>query len=196
MRADSVGVVDLEDNLIVEVSDITPFQTLSDWAWVPGLAWGRDNQTIYYVDHGEPIGLESAQASPVFNLIGRSLRGGLPMKLVDRSGLFAHPVVSPIIDVNTIEIYYKVAYLQAITPLESQESNYRLVVMDRDGSNLHTLFPQPGEQGLAPIEPAWSPSAERIAVLYRGDVWIVDVESGLGQPLTGDGQAIGFDWSS
>jgi Tol biopolymer transport system component len=115
---------------------------------------------------------------------------------VERTGLFAYPSVSPIKEVNTIEISYQVAFLQAITPLESQESNYRLVVMDRDGSNLRILFPLPGEPGLAPIEPAWSPSGDRIAVMYRGDVWIIDVESGIGQPLTADGQAVIYDWSS
>ena len=115
--------------------------------------------------------------------------------LVERTGLFAYPAVSPIKDVSTIEISYMVAFLQAITPLESQESNYRLVIMDRDGSNLRTLFPPPGEPGLAPIEPAWSPAGDRIAVMYRGDIWIVDVESGIGQSLTADGQSISFDWS-
>ena len=196
MRADSIGLIDLERNRFEPLAEITPYQTLSDWAWVPGLAWGHDNQTIYYVDHGDPIGLESPQASPIFNLIGRSYRGGISLNLVERTGLFAYPSVSPIIDVITIEISYQVAFLQAITPLESQESNYRLVVMDRDGSNLRVLFPPLGEQGLAPSEPAWSPSGDRIAVLYRGDIWIVDVESGLGQPLTADGQAMSYDWSS
>jgi hypothetical protein len=196
MRADSIGVVDLERNQFEELSEITPYQTLSDWAWVPGLAWGHDNQTIYFVGHGEPIGLESPQASPVFNLNARSYRAGTALTLVERTGLFAYPSVSPIKEVNTIEISYQVAFLQAITPLESQESNYRLVVMDRDGSNLRILFPLPGEPGLAPIEPAWSPSGDRIAVMYRGDVWIIDVESGIGQPLTADGQAVIYDWSS
>ncbi len=196
MRADSIGIVDLERNQFNELSEITPYQTLSDWAWVPGLTWGRDNQTIYYVDHGDPVGLESPQASPVFNLIGQSYRGGIAMTIAERTGLFAYPTASPIKDVNTIEISYQVAFLQAITPLESQESNYRLVVMDRDASNLQVLFPPAGEPGLEPIQPAWSPQGDRIAVMYRGDIWVIDVVSGLGQALTTDGQAISYDWSS
>lgn len=196
MRADSIGIVDLERNEFNEISEIIPYQTLSDWAWVPGLTWGRDNQTVYYVDHGEPVGLESPQASPVFNLVGQSYRGGTAMTVAERTGLFAYPATSPIKDVNTIEISYQVAFLQAITPLESQESNYRLVIMDRDASNLRILFPPAGEPGLEPIQPAWSPGGDRIAVMYRGDIWVVDVESGLGQPLTSDSQAMSFDWSS
>ncbi len=195
MRADSIGIVELEQGRLQEIMEITPYQTLSDWAWVPGLAWGKDNQTLYYVGHSEPIGFESPQASPVFDLIGQSHRGGKALTLVERTGLFAYPAVSPIMDLATIEISYKVAFLQAITPLESQESNYRLFIIDRDGSNRAALFPPAGEPGLAPIEPAWSPAGDLIAVMYRGDIWIVDVASGQGQPLTVDGQAARYAWS-
>jgi hypothetical protein len=31
-------------------------------------------------------------------------------------------------------------------------------------------------------------------VLYRGDLWIVDVETGAGQPVTGDGLTVVIDW--
>jgi Tol biopolymer transport system component len=75
------------------------------------------------------------------------------------------------------------------------DSSYRLGVMDRDGSNARLLFPAEGEGGLEPIPPSWSPDGARLAVLYRGDLWIVDVETGLGQPLTTDGQTQAFDWS-
>lgn len=195
MRADSIGIVDLENESLEELTEITPYQTLSDWAWVPGLAWGQDDQTLYYVGHGDPVAIESPQASPVFNLVAQSYRGGPTLELVERAGIFAYPSVSPIREVNTIEISYNVAFLQAITPLESTESNYRLALMDRDGSNLRQLFPPTGEPGLEPLKPAWSPAGNRIAVMYRGDIWIVDVASGLGQPLTADGQSVNFDWS-
>jgi hypothetical protein len=31
-------------------------------------------------------------------------------------------------------------------------------------------------------------------VLYRGDLWIVDAETGQGQRLTGDNQTAAMDW--
>ncbi len=86
------------------------------------------------------------------------------------------------------------AFLQALTPLQSQDSTYRLAIMDRDGSNLRLLFPPEGEPGLEPQRVAWSPSGDRLALIYRGDLWVIDAESGLGQQLTGDGQVIAYDW--
>ncbi len=197
IRADSVGTVDFDEQSFIEAHKITPFQTLEDWAWVPGIAWGQDQQSLFFVDHGEPVGIENPQSSPVFHLAVSTERTEQHVLLSERTGMFAYPSVSPILDVDTPEIAYKVAFLQAINPLESKNSAYRLVVMDRDGSNQRELFPPPGEPGLDPIlpGPVWSPSGERIAVIYRGDLWVIDVETGLGQQLTNDGQARLIDWA-
>jgi hypothetical protein len=195
-RADSVGLVDLERGEFDPIRELAPYQTLSDWAWVPGLAWGHDDRTIYFVDHGDPIGLESPSASPVFDLVAHTGIGGLTLPLSNRAGMFAYPSVSPIIEMPNGEIFYQVAYFQAISPLESDDSNYRLMIMDRDGSNLRVLFPPPGEPGLEPqqVQIAWSPGADRLAILYRGDLWIVDIADGIGQRVTSDGQMLNYDW--
>ena len=71
------------------------------------------------------------------------------------------------------------------------------MVMDRDGSNARAVFPNSGEQGIAQNElspPSWSPDGNRLALIYRGDVWVVDPASGAGQQLTGDGLTIALDW--
>jgi hypothetical protein len=31
-------------------------------------------------------------------------------------------------------------------------------------------------------------------MVYRGDLWIIDVATGAGQPLTGDGLTTALDW--
>jgi hypothetical protein len=198
IRADSVGMVDFDNEAFIQLHKITPFQTLEDWAWVPGIAWGQDQQSIFFVDHGDPVGIENPQSSPIFHLTVNTERTGQNIVLSERTGMFAYPTVSPILEVNTPEIAYKVAFLQAINPLESKSSTYRLTVMDRDGSNLRQLFPAPGEPGLDPVlpGPVWSPDGARIAVIYRGDLWVVDVDTGVGQQLTNDGQANLIDWSS
>ncbi len=193
-RADSIGFVDLEEAIFEPVREITPYQTFSDWAWVPGVAWGRDNRTLFFVDHGLPLALESPSSSPVFDLIALAGRGGHQLPLASKTGMFAYPSVSPAIVLPSGEISYLVAFLQAISPLESESSTYRLMVMDRDGSNLRSLFPDPGEPGLEPQQVAWSPNSDRIAIVYRGDLWVVDVESGLGQRLTAEGQTLNYDW--
>lgn len=194
-RADGIGWVDFENQRFEQLHDIVPYQTLSDWAWVPGLAWGQDNRTLLFIDHGKPIGLESAGSSPVFNLIAMAGKGGVLLPLSTRTGMFAYPAVSPVVEQPSGEISYRIAFLQAISPLESEDSGYRLWVMDRDGSNLQTLFPAQGEVGLQPHQVVWSPGADRLALIYRGDLWVIDAVNGVGQRITGDGQTSNFNWS-
>jgi hypothetical protein len=193
-RPDGIGVVDLEDAALEPAVDMTPYQTLGDWAWVPGVAWGQDGRTLYFVDHGPPTGLESPAASPTFDLAAQAGRGGPILKLAQRTGMFAYPAVSPAQQLPGGEIASRLAFLQAIAPLESQTSTYQLVVSDRDGSNQAVLFPATGEVGLAPQPVVWSPDAMRLGLIYRGDVWIVDASTGVGQRLTGDGQTLALDW--
>jgi len=193
-RADSIGTVELSDPFFTPLLEITPLQTLGDWAWVPGIAWGRDGRSIYFIDHGTPLSLEDPAASPVFNLVAMPGPGAPTLSLSPQTGMFSQPVVSPAIELPSGEDSYLVAYLQALAPLESADSRYRLAVVDRDGSNARTLFPPPGEAGLEPQAVIWSPDGARIALVYRGDLWVVDVASGSGQPLTGDGQTVLVDW--
>lgn len=198
-RADGIGVIDLRDPTFDPLFDIVPFQTGGDWAWLPGLAWGHDNRTLYIVNHGDPIGLEGATASPAFDIIALTSSEALALTLVQQAGMFAHPSISPFEVLPSGEISYRVAFMQAISPLESQSSSYRIAIMDRDGSNLTTLFPHIGEPGIGVDEIGpilWSPTGERIALIYRGDLWVVDVATGLGQQLTGDGLTLALDWTT
>jgi hypothetical protein len=109
--------------------------------------------------------------------------------------MFAEPVVSPPRLLPNGEVDYQIAFLQALAPLESESSRYRLVVVDRDGSTLRALFPAEGEPGLEPHPVAWSPDGERLGVIYQGDLWIVDVASGQAHRLTSDGQVTAIDWA-
>ena len=65
-----------------------------------------------------------------------------------------------------------------------------------------TFFPPPGEDGirkrdfgLTPIDFAWSPDARHIAVIYLGDLWLVDVVSVAAQQLTFDGGSSNPVWT-
>jgi dipeptidyl aminopeptidase/acylaminoacyl peptidase len=196
-RSDGIGEVDLNQGQLIEWVGITPYQTMGDWAWVPGLAFSSDGDIIYFVWHDQPVGLESPPASPAFSLSALPIEEGQLINLIERAGMFAYPSTSPPIRLTNGEDYQRVAYLQAITPLESDRSNYRLMIMDRDGSNPITLFPPDGEPGISPDTQsiAWSPDSERVAVRYRGDVWIIDISSGITHQLTSDGQVQTLDWS-
>jgi hypothetical protein len=193
-RPDGIGIVDLDDAVLEAAVDMTPYQSLGDWAWVPGIAWGQDARTLFFVDHGSPVGLEGEAASPAFDIAAQPSRGGQILRLADRTGMFAYPSVSPAQQLPGGEIAYRLAFLQALAPLESQTSTYQLVVMDRDGSNRTTLFPASGEAGLAAQPLVWSPDASRLGLIYRNDLWIVDATTGVGQRLTGDGQTLAVDW--
>lgn len=197
-RADSIGLIDIREPAPSPITEIVPFQTLGDWAWVPGLSWGRDSRTLFYVDHGEPVGLEEDSASPVFNVAALPPQGGgiVPLRL--RAGMFAQPEASPSEVLDSGEVAYRIAFYQAIAPLQSQDSAYRLGVMDRDGSNAEVIFPNAETLGLRGDDlqqpPAWSPDGERVALRYRGNLWIVDASTGQGQQVTGDGSAAAYDW--
>jgi Tol biopolymer transport system component len=110
--------------------------------------------------------------------------------------MFAYPAPGPLTD-STYEQGYNVAFLEAARPLESDRSRYQLVVADRDGSNARVVFPPQGEPGLTPGEASeaeWSPDGKQIALIYEGNLWIIDLSTGDARPLTGDGQVTRIDW--
>jgi hypothetical protein len=93
-----------------------------------------------------------------------------------------------------------VAYLQAIFPDQSATSRYRLVVIDRDGSNGRVLFPAADLPGLDPQLPVWAPDAipgqvgDYLCVVYQGNLWLIDSGSGEARQITGDGLTTEVDW--
>lgn len=198
-RPDGIGLVSFKDKGLLPLLDITPLQTRSDWALIPGLAWGGDSQTMYLVTHAPPPGLVNPEESPFFDLGAFSLETGANVRLVKETGMFAYPAASQPSPRGS-ENSYRVAYLQALAPQQSQTSGYRLVIMDRDGSNRQTLFPALGAPGLQPQTPAWMPAqfsgveGDFVAVVYQGNLWLVDVATGQASQATGDGLIQKIDW--
>jgi hypothetical protein len=193
-RPDSVGVLDFKDGLMSSVLDVTPLQTGGDWAWVPGVAWGADGKVLYTVNHAAP------EDSQLFNLTAVPLEGGSPIELALEPGMFAYPAISPSKILANGEVAYQIAYLRAVFPRQSESSPYRLVIMDRDGSNQNVLFPPQGEPGLEPQQVAWSPASlpnsgnNAVAVLYQGNLWLVDSVTGEARQVTGDGLIKRINW--
>jgi hypothetical protein len=176
---------------------------------VPGAAWSPDGNVVYTVSHTsskENSTLESQE----FDLMAVPLTGGMPVELVKNVGMFAYPEPSPVNQNNNF-IYnttgdtldqkvFSVAYLQAIFPDQSESSGYRLFIIDRDGSNQKSLFPIEGAVGLDPQHIVWSPVSVgdewdyAIALIYNGDIWIIDVGTGVAQQINGDGLTSRVDW--
>ncbi len=192
-RPDGVGVIDARTGRPLAAFPITPYVSATDWVWVPGIAWAADGRFIYTVAHAAPLGLEVPESSPAFDLVAIPVNGGTTLTLKPRVGMFANPVLSPARP-NGAGGEVLLAYLQALQPLESEGSSYRLMVMDQDGSNPRPLFPGEGEGGLEPQRVAFSPQGSFLALVYRGDVWVVEVSTGLAQALTASGRVTAVDW--
>jgi resuscitation-promoting factor RpfB len=194
-RPDSIGLVDIENGNLQPVEEIAPYQTGADWAWVSGLSWAPTHQVLYYVDHPAKSGLENAEASPLFDFTASVMDGGPSIVLAPQSGMFAYPAASPLLPDGT----YRLAYLQAIFPEQSDTGRYRLYAMDRDGSNRSLLFPPDGLPGLEPQQIVWSTEGDGdnghwIALTYQGNLWLLNLVDGTAQQVTGDGLIKRIDW--
>ena len=200
-RPDGIGLVDVENGDFEPLLDITALNTHSDWAWIPGISWGADTQTLYTVTHATTSSLLNAEDSPYFDLNAVSESGSSNIPMASQTGMFAYPVASPLRPSGR-ELVYQIAYLQASFPAQSESSRYRVVVMDRDGSNRRTIFPPADAPGLAPQKVVWTPDpvpgqvGDFLAAIYQGNLWLIDSGSGETYQITGDGLISRIDWKS
>lgn len=200
-KADGVGLVDFEaqdfGNSILSYPYFNA-AIANEWVWEPELAWSEDGQWVVTTVHGAPYGSEAPIDSVVFNVavfkVGDAENPLVIDTFIEQSGIWASPSFSPVQADGTV----RVAYLQAQTPLNSVGTAYDLVVMDRDGSNKRTIFPPEGQSEMRPTgfdgEYVWSPDGRQVAIIYQRNIWLVDVESGLTQQLTNDGQVEALRW--
>ena len=194
-RPDSIGLVDLAKKELVPIIDVLPYQPRGDWAWVPGVSLSPDNKIIYTVTHPTKSGLSSVESSPVFNLSAIAVDKSIAVDLASQSGMFAYPSTSPMLPTKR----FWLASLQAIFPDRSDTSRYRLVIEQRDGSNRRIVFPPEGSPGLEPQEVVWSPlpadsSPLWLALIYQGNLYLLDPATGQVQQITGDGLISRIDW--
>jgi hypothetical protein len=197
---DQLQYLDLASKALSPFIPIIPFETRSDWAWIPGAAWAPGGGVFYYVDHPRSPEGGSLEVSPLFNL-----KAWLPVLsesilLAADVGMFSYPAPSPFQPRPGEEGAYQVAYLQANTPRQSDTSLYRLMVIDRDGSNRRVLFPPESDRGLDPQRVVWSPEAIQesgdfgILAIYQGNLWLIIPQTGQVQQITGDGLTSRVDW--
>jgi len=198
-RPDGIGLVDQDSGRLKPLLEITPLNTHSDWAWIPPIVWGADGNSLYFVSHAPAPAPISGEESPYFDLSALSFKNEAAAALVNSTGMFAYPAISPI-DYIGREAAFQVAYLQSIFIDQSDTSRYRLVVMDRDGSNSRALFPPADKNGLEPQTPIWAPSevegqtGDFLAVVYQGNLWLIDSGSLNPYQVTGDGLITRIDW--
>lgn len=187
-QADEVGVISPADRQVQTWMRFPTYRTQSSWAWVPGISWSPDNQLLAFVMHeGNLEGLDP-EDSPIFGLWVAGQGGALKVRLAEEVGMWSGPRWSP--TSNGL-----LAYGQAQSPRNSQDSRYELFLMDRDGSNKRRLFPPEGFMGLIAPELAWSPYADAILIDYEGDLYRLDIQEGHLDRLTSDGQTSQARWA-
>ncbi len=193
-QPDSVGLIDTEKGSAVTLKPITPLQTRSDWAWVPNITWSRDG-VLFTVNHAASPTSAIAEQSPVFDLTGILPGSGGIVVLAPDAGMFSGAYPSP----RSSDNRFLLAYLQAIFPDQSETSRYHLMVMDQDGSNRAWIFPLEGSTGIEPQPIFWSPQPFsdqdfRLALVYQGNLWLVNPNSHDAQQITGDGLISRISW--
>ena len=202
-RADAMGIVDFEEKKLIALLDYTAFDTSQFGVWLPPLSWSHDGHFIASIRRGAPLGSESAAIDSVFDLAVTSADGRYSAQVKTAVGIWAAPSYSPGIAAPNSDFPRGwLAYLQARAPYNSIDSQYDLVVADRDGSSRRIIFPpaaragmQMSDFGLSANGFAWSPDARFIALVYQGNLWIVDIQSSDSYQVTFDGGAAHPVWT-
>lgn len=196
VRADSMGLVNTDTG---EFETLLTYPVFSagrqPWSWRANVSWSPDGNLILTSVHGLPIGSEPAETSPAFHNAITDLSGTFNVNVVRNAGIWSKPKYSPLVS----EGQGYIAYLQArdLANSISESAEYDLVVADRDGSNARVIYPPSGQSGLTADAPyfTWSPSGTQIAFIYGGNLWVVDVESGVAHQLTLDRGASNPIWT-
>ncbi len=199
VRADSMGLVNTNTGEFQTLLTYPVFSTRQPWSWRASVSWSPDQSLILTSVHGLPLGSEPAETSPAFHDAVTAVDGSFSADVVANAGIWSKPKYSPLItDANGQQHGY-IAYLRArdLANSISESAEYDLVVADRDGSNASILYPASGQPGITANAPffAWSPSGNQIAFIYQGNLWVVDVESGVAHQLTLDRGATNPIWT-
>jgi hypothetical protein len=192
---DQIGVVDFTGKKLQSMVSILPYNSHGDWAWLPPLTWSADNSTIYFVNHVSSKDESDPESSPIFHLYAVLVNSQKSMKLVANVGMFATPSAQ-----NEINLLHSsILFFEAIFPDQSATSRYHLALMGQDGSNQKIIFPSEGLEGMEPKAVSWSPlssgqNISTIALLYKGNLWFLDITSDISEQITGDGLISVMDW--
>ncbi|MEP7285764.1 MAG: G5 domain-containing protein [Chloroflexota bacterium] len=205
-QADGAGLVDLKAGVYKKLFDFRVYSTTlsRNWVWLPDLTWSATSDLLAATIHGKPLGSEPEETSPVFNVAltqAKDQAAGLfSVDLVPQAGMWAAPEFSPLLDSTSDYQQGYIAYLKARNPIDSVSSEYDLVVADRDGSNARIVFPGKDKPGIKPLdnlfgnEISWSPDGRQVALIYQGDMWLIEVESGRANQVTVVGKAHHVRW--
>lgn len=201
IHADAVGLVNLQTGECGALVTFPVFETRQAWSWRATASFSPDGNLLLTTVHGQPIGNESPATSPAFHVAVVDSAGAFSANVVENAGIWSNPRYSPAVsNLNGGSQRGYIAYLRArdLASSINERGQYDLVVADRDGSNARVLFPPAGQAGLTNTVNTvftWSPDGTQIAFIYQGNLWVVDVASGVAHQLTLDGGASSPVWT-
>ncbi len=182
VRADAIGLFNLETEENTTIVEFPVFNTRQSWSWRSTISWEANGDLLATTLH-VPIGNYPPETSPAFTASVVSSDGAFIARVVENSGIWSTPQFS------TTDSDY-LAYLKSRDPFNSINGEYDLYVADRDGSNARRLFPaNERDTGITAREFVWGPEGRRIALVYQGNLWMIDVETEAVHQLTLDGGA-------
>ncbi len=191
----SIGKIDRLTGEKKELTKIQPYEkTRSDWAWIPGVTWSSDETAAFFAFHGEIEGTTKSYDPTDFNIGKINLSDGQAAEIKSGTGLFSQPAASPLFEDGSSYI----AYMQTISPLQSESSRYRIMLMDSDGGNAKAVFPLDEEDYVTPQRVIWSPTTVAnqswIAIIYKSNIWLVNPFTGIYNQITIDQSVTKMIW--
>jgi resuscitation-promoting factor RpfB len=202
--SEAVGIYN-SDNEPIPLTNFSYYRNFRDRDWRANLSWSWDSSLIATVIHGPSVPNSPADTSPVFSVVVLNVEGEFEAMVAEGAGMWAQPQFSPQLEApDNLYPQGYLAYLRARDPNNSVFGEYDLVVADRDGSNVRVLYPPANQEGirwnnshftLTANTFTWSPDGRQIALIYQGNLYIIDVATEAHYQMTFDGGSENPVWS-
>jgi hypothetical protein len=90
IRADSIGLIDLETNqLSSSLLSYSVFSTSGNWSWRSSVSWSPNSALLAATVHGAPLGSEAPETSPAFDIAVTDVVGSFAV-VVEQAGMRPH----------------------------------------------------------------------------------------------------------
>lgn len=177
-QADEVGIYSINSGVISTFSRYSPEYYGDKTLWLPPLSWSTDDRVLITT---LPAPTESQPGR--FDIVVFFIAERIRATILANVGLMAKARYSPRASAT-------IAYTQ------EDEQGYSLFIADRDGSNGRLLFPDSEKTDVRDVsEFAWSANGQQILAVADGNLWLIEVDSGLSWQLTGDGGIRALEWA-
>ncbi len=182
--ASEIGVIDATDGTVTTLKEFPPYQTRSEWAWVPTVSWSPNSAFIATVVHGEPEADVPPEESQVFDVWLFAADGSISAEIAPKAGMWSNPQWTP----------HGIIYGNAINPLHSVNSRYKLIRVDWDGSNPTVIFPQGEQPGVEFPVVVHPDSSDAAVVVYGNDLYLLPDNGSPAAALTANHESLAPQW--